>query len=202
MITLIKEASCIRPSSSSILVASTPFFLSPSSAEVNAVSQAQLWEAPASSLLDEYYAVWRPDDWEVWESVGWCSEVWLMMIGVNTVARQLAHLLASLRCSPLGEESWLPTTSPAARLDTHEEFNMAFWCRPNVPESWICCLEYILHCGIRCIYKTHHPTDVLWGSRNTCHEITVNNSWCRFEMPLAAITADFLLSIHKCTKTK
>lgn len=45
----------------------------------------------------------RPDDKEVWESVGRQSGVWLMMIGVNTVARQLAHLLVSCCCSLLGE---------------------------------------------------------------------------------------------------
>lgn len=182
------------------------FSLSPGSAEVNAVSHAQLWEALASSSLDKCCAVWRPDDWEVWESVGWCIGVWLMMIGVNTVARQLAHLLASLCCSPLGEESGLSSTSPAARLDAHEEFNMALRCRPNVPESWICCLEYILHCGIRCIYNvTCHPAYVLWGSRTTCQEITGIRFWFRFELPPAEIpliAADFSLSIHNTQQNK
>lgn len=50
-------------------------FLSPSSAEVNAVSHAQLQEALASSVPDECCAVWRPGDWEVWESVGWQGKV-------------------------------------------------------------------------------------------------------------------------------
>jgi len=49
-----------------------------------------------------------------------------MMIGVNAVERQLAHLLASHCNGPLDEESGLPSTGAAARLDAHEEFNMAF----------------------------------------------------------------------------
>lgn len=127
-------------------------------APVKAVSRAQLWPLASSLLNDCCSACWRPDDWEVWESVGWCSEVWLMMIGVNTVARQLAHLLASHCRGPLGEESGLSSTGVAARLDAHEEFNMVFRCRLNVPESWICGLEYTLYIGIRyiCIDSTLH----------------------------------------------
>lgn len=51
------------------------------------------------------------------------------LIGVNVVVRQLAHLLAC-RCSGPLSESGRPSTSLAARLDAHEEPNMAYSCPP------------------------------------------------------------------------
>lgn len=87
------------------------FFLIPFLVEVNAISGAQLCGALASSLLNELRSAWRLDDREICNTVGRCSEVWLMMIGVNTVARQSAHLLASLRCRPLGKETGLSSIS-------------------------------------------------------------------------------------------
>lgn len=122
----------VCPPVSSVLAPTTRFSWAPCSAEVNAIGCAQLRDAPISSGAAHFVGQMMR---EVWKCVGRRSVGGLLMTRLNSLARHLSHLLASHCRRPLGEQFGLPFTRPAARLDAHEEFNMASWCRPNVPKS-------------------------------------------------------------------